>query len=107
MSAIHEQLLATEMVLGSDATLPDEMVNYHRAVAGTIYQLFPPTWFRAGSQIKQSDRTDYPNIMKTGAEMVCEGCPAVEQCNPHTIVRNDRRIQTMGTHAGDQFCKLK
>lgn len=107
MSAIHEQLLATEMVLGSDAQLPQEMVNFHRGMAGTIYQLFPPTWFRAGSQIKQSDRTEYPNIMKTGTEMVCEGCPVFDSCNPHTIIRTDRRIQTMGRLAGDQFCKLK
>lgn len=107
MSAVQEQLLATEMVLGSGAKLPQEMINYHRAVAGTIYQLFPPTWWRAGSQMKQSDRTDYTNIYKVGTEMQCETCPVFDSCNPHTIIRNDRRIQTMGTHAGDQFCKLK
>jgi len=107
MSAIQEQLLATEMVLGSSDKLPDEMVNYHRAIAGTIYSLFPPIWYRAGSQIKQSDRVDYPNITKVGTEMICEGCPALESCNPHTIIRNDQRIQTMGRHAGDNFCKLK
>lgn len=107
MSEIQEQLLMTEMVLEANATLPPELVSYHRVIAGTIYSLFPPVWFRAGSQLKQSDRTDYPNIMKVGTEIVCEGCPVVDACNPHTIIRNDRRIQTMGTHAGDQFCKLK
>lgn len=44
---------------------------------------------------------------KVGTEMQCETCPVFDSCNPHTIIRNDRRIQTMGTHAGDQFCKLK
>lgn len=107
MSAVQEQLLTTDMVLGSKAPLPPEIVNYHRAIAGTIYQLFPPVWWRAGSQMKQSDRVDYTNIYKVGTEMVCEGCPVLESCNPHTIVRTDSRIQTMGTHAGDQFCKLK
>lgn len=103
---IGEQAHVSEMVLGSQAKLPDWLLETHQRLAGSVYEHIKPIWDRAGSKIKQSDVTEYPHVVKAAVEGMCEGCAVYSLCQPDTIVRPDNRVQTIGNQAGSVFCAI-